>query len=187
MWKLGVVLAVAAFPALAVTPSNSVQLAKALGDQRQTCESLASELAKNDRLEEFQRGLDSKLAMQQLQNDVSLYSIRHGRNQSNQYMLDLMDQKLKKDREDSSKAADLRVERSAKVADCISSGLEAGKATYGDFKKGKRPKKDADEAAVLMTSWVVNMESISLQTPEGSTESKAEWQKAKAHAELEAL
>ena len=73
------------------------------------------------------------------------------------------------------------------VSGCVAQALDQGKTMYTTFKRSKRSNKDADEANAVMTTWVVNTQTISLGTPQGTNESKNEWQKAKAHADLEAL
>lgn len=173
--------------ASADVPKNANALATQAGALRDACTSLAAKHSSSESTEQFRRRLDGQEAEQRMRNEVSLYAIGHGRNQANQYALDLMRQNLEADKAGSDAAMQVSRERSDEVASCVTNALASGKDVYAAFKKSKRPKAEADEANALMTSWVVNVESISLRDPEGTEETKNAWQRAKSQVELNAL
>jgi len=124
--------------------------------------------------------------MQQLRNDVELYGIGHGRQNTRQYMLDSMERQARLDSEAVDQGIVVSKQRDAEVATCISEAVPKGKAAYAAFKKGKRAAADLALASNLMTSWLVNIETISPGEPEGTDDSNEAWKRAKAEIELSA-
>lgn len=122
--------------------------------------------------------------MQRLRNDVELYGIGHGRENTRRYMLDSMERQAKLDSEAVDRGILASKERDAEVAGCVADVVPKGKAAYLTFKKGKRAPADLNLANDLMTSWLVNVETISVNQPEGTDESKEAWKRAKAAVEL---
>ncbi|WP_372174362.1 hypothetical protein [Xanthomonas axonopodis] len=182
------------FLALAFSSTSQAQDASALNslttkiiDLRSQCETIASDHRKNNALEEQKRRLDSRLGEQQLRNDVQLYSIGHGRQQTNTYMLDLLTSKAKAESEEAAKAIEVSRQRDSEVASCVSDSTSKGKAAFAEFKKSKRSSSDITAASELMTSWLVNVESITTQYPEGTVESFEAWKRARAGVELNSL
>ncbi|RWU12450.1 hypothetical protein [Xanthomonas phaseoli] len=167
--------------------SNAAKLAVELEAERTTCSAMASELSGAASTASLKDRLASEEERTRIEMDTRIYAVSHGRRESTQYMLDRMSQLASTD----SANAQARVEKGeqdrAAVAACVSQALEHGKGQYANFKKGKRTKKDADEGSAVMTAWMVNVQSIEMRAPQGTEESKAEWDKAKAHAELESM
>jgi len=184
MSKWILLAAVAAAPAPAQNVSNLVSLASVVNDTRTVCSTLAA-THRSSELQDIQKmTLDSQAARQRIRNDVDLYSIGHGRESTDRYRLDLMKSQSKIDGEAIERGMLKNKERNAEVAACVSDAVPKGKAAYSAFKKGKRTPTDLNLANEMMTSWLVNVETISLDKPEGTSDSNESWKRAKAAVEL---
>lgn len=172
---------------LAQVPINAAQLTNKLDEYRETCAAMASKLSSDESTARLKERLESDLERQQIKMDVEIYAVGHGRNKTTEYYLDRLQKKAEKDKERSSQLAEQGKRNSDTVSACVAQALDQGKTLYATFKGSKRRNKDIDEASAVMTAWVVNTQTISIGAPQGTNESKNEWQKAKARAELEAL
>ncbi|WMJ68816.1 hypothetical protein [Stenotrophomonas sp. 24(2023)] len=175
---------VAAAPASAQSVGNVASLASVVNDTRAACSTLAATHRSSEQRDIQQLSLDSQAARQKIRNDVELYSIGHGRASTDRYMLDLMKNQSKLDKEANERGILINKERNAEVAACVSDAVPKGKAAYAAFKKGKRTPADLNLASDLMTSWLVNVETISVNQPEGTSDSNESWRRAKAAVEL---
>ena len=184
MSKWILLAAVAAAPAQAQNVNNLASLASFVNDTRTACSALAS-THRSSELQYIQKmTLDSQAARQKIRNDVELYSIGHGSVSTDRYRLDLMKAQSEIDREAIERGMLNNKERTAEVATCVTDAVPKGKAAYTACKKGKRPPADLNLANDMMTSWLVNIETISLDKPEGASESNESWKRAKAAVEL---
>lgn len=187
MWKWILLSFLVSASAHAQGHSSTAALAKDLDTLREQCVSLARTHGSSERTEEFKRRLDSQESLQRAQNEINLYSIGHGRSQTNRHMLDVMERRAQAEMLESENAAATNRTRDSEVSSCITDVVAKGKATYGVFKKAKRSAAEADSAASLMASWVVNVETVTLRLPEGTDESNEAWKMGKARADLSAL
>lgn len=176
--------AIVSAPATAQSPSNLPSLLSVVNDARGACSTIAANHQSSERLDALKRRLEAQEAMQRLRNDVELYGIGHGRENTRRYMLDSMERQAKLDSEAVDRGILASKERDAEVAACVADAVPKGKAAYSTFKKGKRAPADLNLANDLMTSWLVNVETISVNQPEGTDESKEAWKRAKAAVEL---
>jgi hypothetical protein len=173
--------------ALPTAPKSVADLSTSLSTLSEACSAKAAEFGSADRMFIFQSGLDRQLADQKIHNDTELYGIGHGRDQTTMHMLDLMKEQADKDAESSKQFAEKAEDETNQVMACLTSAEDNGKALYSRFKSSRRKNQRMDEANSLMTAWLVNLKSITKQTPKGSDEANTTWQSAKAHAELESL
>jgi ABC-type transporter Mla subunit MlaD len=102
-------------------------------------------------------------------------------------MLDRIKEQADNDAEASKQLAAKMEDETNQVTACITSAEENDKALYSGFKSSRRKNRKMDEANSLMTAWLVNVKTISKQTPKGSDEASTAWQRAKTNAELDAL
>lgn len=186
-----ILLAVVAQQAVAdappATPKSVSELSTSLSSLSEACSAKAADFASADHMAIFQSGLDRQLADQQIRSDTQVYGVGHGNRETSMHMLDLMKEQADKDAEASKQLADKMEDETKQVTACIKSAEDNGKALYSGFKSSRRKNQKMDEANSLMTAWLVNLKTISKQTPKGSDEASTAWQSAKAHAELEAL
>lgn len=171
-------------PAAAQTPGSLSSLSSVVNDARSTCSAMASSHHDNERLDALKRRLEAEEAMQRLRNDVDLYGIGHGRENTRRYMLDAMERQAKLDSEAIDRGILTTKERDAEVVACVADAVPKGKSAYSAFKKAKRAPADLNLANDLMTSWLVNIETISVNQPEGTSDSVEAWKRAKAAVEL---
>lgn len=176
--------AVVSAPAAAQNPGGLTSLSAVVNDARSACSTMAASHQDKERLDALNRRLEAQEAMQRLRNDVELYGIGHGRENTRRYMLDSMERQAKLESEAADRGILVTKERDAEVAACVADAVPKGKAAYSAFKKGKRGPADLNLANDLMTSWLVNVETISLNQPEGTGDSNEAWKRAKAAVEL---
>lgn len=169
------------------TPKSVSELSTSLSRLSEACSAKAADFASADHMAIFQSRLDRQSADQEIRNDIQLYGRVHGNRESTTHMLDLMQEQHDKDADASKQLADKMGDETNQVTACITSAEDNGKALYSGFKSSRRKNQKMDEANSLMTAWLVNIKTISKQTPKGSDEASTAWQSAKAHAELEAL
>jgi hypothetical protein len=168
-------------------PKNASELSKALTGLSDACTTKATEFASADQVAIFQQSEDRKTAQLQIEMDTRVYGVGHGRSETSQHMIDLMQAQSQ---QESQAATDFGVKASdedKQVSACTDSAEESGKALYSAFKSSRKKKDKMDEANAVMTAWLVEIKSITKGTPKGSAEASAAWQSSKAHAELEAL
>lgn len=168
-------------------PKSVSELSASLSSLSEACSAKAAEFGAADHMAIFQSGLDRKLADQKIRNDTELYGIGHGSRNTSMHMLELMKEQADKDSELSKQLADKMEDETNQVTACITSAEDNGKALYSGFKSSRRKNQKMAEANSLMTAWLVNLKTISKETPKGSDEADTAWQSAKAHAELESL
>lgn len=180
--RWGVTLLVLAFagPLHAQALGN---LAKTLDGIGSRCQDMASEFRSAESTEDLKRDLDQRLEDQRLRNEVQLYSIGHGRQQTSRYMVELMQLQAQSRSEAAAERSKVRAKRVEDVAACIVDAVSKGKSAYA-----ARPQKARTPSATdLMSAWVVNIESVTIAEPYGSDESRQAWQREKSKAELDAL
>lgn len=172
---------------LPAAPKSVSELSTSLSSLSDACSAKAAEFGSADHLAIFQSGLDQQLADQKIRNDTELYGVGHGRQATTEHMLELMKEQADKDVEAGKQLTDKMEDETHQVTVCTTSAEDNGKALYSAFKASRKKNQKMDEANTLMTAWLVEIKSITKQTPKGSDEASAAWQTAKAHAELEAL
>lgn len=176
--------AIVSAPAAAQNPGNLTSLSSVVDDARSACSTMAASHQSSERLDALNRRLEAQEAMQRLRNEVELYGMGHGRENTRRYMLDSMERQAKLDSEADDRGILTSKERDAEVAACVADAVPKGKAAYSVFKKGKRTQADLNLSNDLMTSWLVNVETISVNQPEGTSDSNEAWKRAKAAVEL---
>jgi hypothetical protein len=158
-------------------------LAESLEGIGKKCHDLASEYGSANKSELFKAELDEKLESQRMRNDVDVYSVGHGRQQTTQYMLSRMQQQAEAAANASSQRAAVFEQRAKEVESCTVSAAAEGKALYAS-----RPAKaKTASASDLMSAWLVNIESVTSQWPDGRDESRQVWEREKSRAELDSL
>lgn len=182
--SLAVTAILVAAPAIAQNKNNAMQLANELEKISDVCSSKASAFYHEESLAETKLRLDSDLERMQIRQDAEVYGVGHGRQQTQNYYLERLGQKQASDREKSAQLAEGRRQSQEEVAACVTDALDKGKSLYSSFKKNK---KTAELANQVMTSWLVNTQTIGKGSPRGTRESEADWKKAKASAELDSL
>lgn len=192
--KIGICTAVAAAllaasPASAQSLSTPYGLAMNLGKLRDSCSSDAAKRARENEMASFQARLDSDSARTKIEMDAQVYGVGHGRRATTEYLLEQYRLQAAGDADKAQKQADKSRMDTEAVAKCVERAVAEGKATYAMWKNMNKAKGKAagDEARDVMTAWMVNTQSITLGAPNGTSESKAAWEKAKAHAELGSL
>ena len=148
---------------------------------------MAAELRSADETAAFKRGLERQAASQRIRNDTDLYRLRHGNSQSSSYMLEQMKAQNEREAESAKQMFDKMEEGTKQVGACIKTAEENGKSLYSAYKNSGLRNLKIDDATSLMTAWLANIRSVSKQTPNGTDETKAAWQTAKARAELSGL
>ena len=164
--------------------ANIASFANSLEEIRGECSQAASKLSGDFGTAELKQRLDSDLRRMKSRQDVQIYAIGNGRQQTTNYQLDRMKADSEADANDRQQLAKQRDEGSATVDACVETALEKGKTLYTTV---KRDKKMREPATQLMTAWLVNTQSISFYSPSGSPQSNNDWKKAKASAELSGL
>jgi hypothetical protein len=159
------------------------ELAKTLDGIGSKCHDMASEFRSAESSEDLKRDLDQRLEDQRLRNEVQLYSVGHGRQQTSRYMLELMQLQAQSRADAAAELSKVRAKRVEDVAACIVDAVSKGKSAYA-----ARPQKARTPSATdLMSAWVVNIESVTIAEPYGSDASWQAWQREKSKAELDAL
>lgn len=173
--------------ASAGAPKNNSELAASLSGISGECNAKALDFSIIESKDRNQRELDRLLNKQKIQNDVQLYAIGHGHQQTEEHMIDLMQQQAQQDISEARQDAARYADESTQIIACVQSAENAGKETYAAFKKAHRKKEMSDEASSLMTAWLVNLKTVSVAFPNGSNDTRTPWQDAKTHAEIGAL
>lgn len=155
-----------------------------LNTLRGECVKMAFDLSRAVSLAETKAQSESHLRRLRSRQEVEIYAIGHGSRSTSDYQLQRMRGDSEADANDRQLISQQRDEGVAAVASCVQDAIEKGKALFSDV---KRNKKVSNAATDLMTPWLVNTQSISFYAPEGSKESRNDWEKAKAAAELAGL
>lgn len=185
-----VMLVVICFVAPAVNAQSiptAGKLATKLDEIREPCSTDASKRANENSIAAYKEKLAAGTARLDIEMDAKVYAVGHGSRETTQYMLE----RYRQNAEDDKAKAEARAEKSRQdakaVALCIAEAEASGKSIYVGFKGGKRTKAMLDEANSVMTTWLVNIRTITLDAPKGSDQSKSDWEKAKTQAELGSL
>jgi hypothetical protein len=168
-------------------PKSVSELSASLSSLSEACSATAADFASADHEAIFKSGEDRQLAALQIRTDTQVYGVSHGNRETTEYMVDRMKAQADSDAEASKQLAAKMEDEANQVTACITSAEDHGKALYSGFKTSRRKNQKMDEANSLMTAWLVNLKTISKQTPKGSDEARTAWQGAKAHAELDGL
>ena len=168
-------------------PKSVSELSASLSSLSEACSAKAADFASSDHRAISQSAADRQLAALQIRSDTQVYGVGHGNRETTEYMMDRMKTQADTDAEASKQLAGKMGDETNQVTACIASAEDSGKALYLGFKKARGKNQKMDEANSLMTAWLVNLKTISKQTPKGSDEASTAWQRAKAKAELDAL
>lgn len=151
---------------------------------RGECVKMAFDLSGAVSLAQTKAESESYLRRLKSRQDVEVYAIGHGSRNTSNYQLQRMKEDGEADERDRQLISQQRDEGVAAVASCTQVAIEKGKAIFSDIKRNKKVRNAATD---LMTPWLVNTQSISFFAPDGSRESRNDWEKAKAAAELAGL
>ena len=163
---------------------NVASFANSLEEIRGECSQMASKLSGESSTAELKQRLESDLRRMKSRQDVQLYAIGHGRQQTTNYQLEVMKADSEADADERQQISKQRDEGLSVVNACVEKALDKGKALYSGVKRNKKMQESVTQ---LMTAWLVNTQSISFYSPSGSQESNSDWKKAKAGAELSGL
>ncbi len=163
---------------------NVAGFANSLEEIRGECTQIASKLSGEASNAELKQRLDSDLRRMKSRQDVQVYAVGHGRQQTTNYQLEVMKADSEADAAERQQISNQRDEGLSVVNACVEKALEKGKALYSGVKRNKKMQEPATQ---LMTAWLVNTQSISFYAPSGSQDSISDWKKAKAGAELSGL
>ncbi len=164
--------------------ANVAGFANALEEIRGECSQIASTLSGEAGLAYTKSRAESDLRRFQTRQDVQVYAVGHGYQQTINYQLERMKADSESDANDRQQISKQRDEGISAVNACVEQALEKGKSLYSGVKRNKKMQESATQ---LMTAWLVNTQSISFDSPNGSLQSNNDWKKAKAGAELSGL
>lgn len=173
-----------AFPAKSASLSG---LSTQLASLRDSCAQQAQDAKSKFSSATFKHKLQLNNDRTQVEMDVRVYAVGHGRRETEQYLLDRTQQSLDASNARTKEISDQLASDSAAVAACLEKSEADGKLAYTSFKADPKNKKKYEAAGDLAASWLANLRSISTDQPQGNAESAQAWNSAKAKAELDSM
>lgn len=180
-----VAMAVFASNAGAVAPSSLENLASNLTALRDACSQQAQKAKSDFSTATFQESLQLDADRDQAQMDARVYAVGHGNRQTQTYLLDRLQENSANQAARSKVISDKLSTDKQAVQACVADAREKGRAGYSSFKSDPKNKRLFGEAESLTTAWLTNVDEITTDQPQGGDASKANWNTAKSHAELQ--
>jgi hypothetical protein len=114
-----------------------------------------------------------------------VYAVGHGNRETTQFLMDRMQQDSVAQADRAKTNSDRLAAARMEVQQCVSDAETAGKAAFASFKADPKHKSAVSEAEQATTTWLVNLQEISIEHPQGGDISKENWAAAKARASLQ--
>lgn len=161
-------------------------LASLLSAKRDNCADMAQKAQSAFSTTAFQDSLTAQTEATRAQSDAQVYGVGHGGRETTQFLLARMQQSAADQAARAKANSDKLATSKQDVQQCVSDAEATGKSAFSDFKAAHvKHKPDVAEAESLTTAWLVNLDEISTEHPQGGDISKAAWASAKAHASLQ--
>jgi hypothetical protein len=172
-------------PTWASSPGSLDELVSGLTALRDNCSQKAQQAKSDFSMATFKEGLTEDADRQQATMDARVYAVGHGDRETTAYLANRLQENSANQAQRSKAISDKLAADKQAVQACILDARERGKANYSSFKADPKRKRYLSEAESLMTAWLTNVDEITTDQPEGSDISKANWNTAKSHAELQ--
>ena len=145
------------------------------------CADMATQAKSADSMAELEAQISERRESQRVRHAVELYSIGNGRRDTELHRIHLLQESARRLSAETQERIQASVERREQISECIASALEQGKQAHRDS-RGPKP---VPAAVDLVSAWIANTETISVQDPQGREEPRAVWRREKARAELD--
>ncbi|WP_130617977.1 hypothetical protein [Dyella amyloliquefaciens] len=184
-YMLLVSAALMATSAFADQPNHLGELLSSLASMRNECAQQAQKARDDFSTATFKAHLDADTGRTQAQMDARVYGVGHGSRETQQYFIDRLKANSDAQAQTLKNISDKYSSDKQSSLACIDEAKQHGKEEYKAFKADPKNKRALPDAESLMTAWLSNMDEITPDQSQGSEATKANWNTAKAHAELQ--
>jgi len=186
MQLAGLVLAVGFSGAAAAAQAVSFSdLVSTLSTKRDACAEIAQKAQSDFSTAAFNDSLTAQTDAQKSRIDAQVYAVGHGNRETTQFLIARMQQDATTQADRAKANSDRLAAARTAVQQCVSDAEAAGKAAFASFKADQKHKSAVSEAEQATTAWLVNLQEITTDHPQGGDTSKENWAAAKARASLQ--